>query len=69
MANGTQDYSLGELKARTDSQERRLNAMEKKMDDITEYIQEQKGGMKLIKGIGFVLGLLVTINTVVAIIF
>ena len=74
MANGTTDYSLGELKARTDSQERLLNEMSERIgkveehcNEMREYITEQKGGWKLVRNLGIGIGVLMTINTFIQI--
>jgi hypothetical protein len=39
---------IGQLEAQMDSAEERLNRIETKLDVLTEYIQQQKGGAKLI---------------------
>jgi hypothetical protein len=39
---------IGQLEAQMDSHQERLDRIETKLDVLTEYIQQQKGGAKLI---------------------
>jgi tetrahydromethanopterin S-methyltransferase subunit G len=39
---------IGQLEAGLESQQERLDRIETKLDVLTEYIQQQKGGAKLI---------------------
>lgn len=39
---------IGQLEAQMDSHQERLDRIESKLDALTEYIQQQKGGARLI---------------------
>jgi tetrahydromethanopterin S-methyltransferase subunit G len=53
---------IGQLEAQMDAHSERLDRIETKLDVLTEYIQQQKGGMRLIwaiAGAGGVIGFFV----------
>ena len=54
---------IGQLEAQMESHSERLDRIETKLDVLTEYIQQQKGGAKLIWAIaaaGGVIGVSIT---------
>ena len=68
MANGSIDYSLGTLKATTDEQERRITEMESEIKTIRTYVEQQKGGWKMVRNIGVILGVIQAVHLVISIV-
>ena len=55
MANGTQDYALGEVKARVGNNERRINVIENEQKEQQTWIDKTSGNVATIKYImGFI---------------
>ena len=46
------EFKLGQLEARVDSSEDRMNRMEAKIDTIYKIVTEAQGGWKVMVGIG-----------------
>ena len=49
---GMSDFKLGQLEARVDNSENRLDRMEAKIDTIYEIVTTARGGWKVMVGIG-----------------